>query len=322
MYILIGLHQIQEAQARLQGVINRTHLDYSATFSRISGHQVYIKPENLQKTGSFKVRGATNFALQLSPEQGSRGLITPSSGNHSQGVAYAAKLAGYSAVVVLPDNAPAAKVAAVKGYGAEVVFSPNATKMEKAQQIAAERGMNLVHPYNDYNVIAGQGTIGLEILEDLPDVDIVLAPIGGGSLISGVSTAIKESRPQAKVIGVEPVGSNSMYLSIQAGEPVSLPNPDTIADGVRNIRPGEVTVATVQKYVDDIVLVTEEEIKLALIALLERGKILAEPAGAVSLAAVLAGKVAGQGKKVAAIISGGNIDFKLLADLINTVSFS
>lgn len=315
---MISLQDIREAEGRVAEVINRTCLDHSATFSRLSGNQVYLKPENLQKTGAFKIRGAANHVLQLDPRKARGGVITPSSGNHGQAVAYAASLAGYPAVVVVPEDASPAKVAAIKGYGAEVVFygTTSLERIEKARELARERGMAFVHSFDDPWVMAGQGTIGLEILEDLPDVDAVLVPVGGGGLISGIATAIKESRPKVLVFGVEPAGSNSMYLSCRAGKATELKGVNTIADGLRTSRPGELTFPVVQKYVDDILLVSEEEIKTALVTLLERGKLLAEPSGAVTVAALLAGKVPLQGKKVAVVISGGNVDLKLVAKLL------
>jgi len=315
---MITLQDIRAARERVAGIINRTYLDHSATFSRLCGNQVFLKPENLQKTGAFKIRGAANHILQLDPQRARGGVITPSSGNHGQAVAYAASRAGFPAVVVVPEDASPAKVAAIRGYGAEVIFcgTTSLERIEKARELARERGMAFVHSFDDPWVMAGQGTIGLEILEDLPDVDAVLVPIGGGGLISGIATAIKESRPGVKVFGVEPAGSNSMYLSCRAGQVTELKGVNTLADGLRTSKPGELTFPVVQKYVDDILLVEEEEIKAALVTLLERGKLLAEPSGAVTVAALLAGKVPLQGKKVVAVISGGNVDLKLVARLL------
>lgn len=315
---IINLEEIKTAERRLKGVINRTRLDYSNTLSKISGNEVYLKPENLQKTGSFKIRGAVNHIFHIDKEKGRRGVITASSGNHGQAVAYAAALAGYPATVVVPENASSVKVAAARAYGAEIVYCGKVStqRRSKALELAAEKGFSYIHGFDDPYVISGQGTIGLEILQDLTDADIVLVPVGGGGLISGIATAIKESKPKVKIIGVEPIMSNSMFLSLKAGRITELNTINTIADGLRSNKPGKLTFPTVQRYVDDIFLVTEEEIKTALITILERGKILAEPSGAVTVAAVLAGKIYYQHKKIVAVISGGNIELNMVAKLI------
>ena len=316
---MIAFPDIIEAQQRIVNVITRTYLDHSATLSRLSGNEIYLKPENLQKTGAFKVRGAANFILKSDPQKICRGVITGSSGNHGQAVAYAAALADYPAIVVVPEDVSPAKAAAIKGYGAELVpcGTTSQERIEKAQELAQTKGLSFVHPFDDPWVMEGQGSIGLEILEDLPDVDAVLVPVGGGGLISGIATAIKGARPDTKVYGVEPVASNSMYRSLRAGKVTELTGIKTLADGLRTNKPGLLTFSVVQKHVDDILLVTEEEIKKALLFLLERGKLLAEPSGAVTVAAVLAGKVPLKGKKLAVVISGGNMDLKLLPRLIS-----
>ncbi len=315
---MIVFPDVIDARRRIEKVVNRTYLDHTATLSRLSGNEVYLKPENLQKTGAFKVRGAANFILKFDPPGLRKGVITGSSGNHGQAVAYAAALADYPAVVVVPEDVSPAKVAAIKGYGAEIVHHGNTSqeRIEKAEELAAEKELTFIHPFDDPWVMEGQGSIGLEILEDLPDVDAVLVPVGGGGLISGIATAIKGGKPDAKVYGVEPAASNSMYRSLQRGKVTELTAINTLADGLRTNRPGLLTFSLVQEHVDDILLVTEEEIKKALLFLLERGKLLAEPSGAVTVAAVLANKVPLQGKKIAVVISGGHVDLRLVGKLI------
>ena len=316
---MITFSDVEEAGRRIEGVINRTYLDHSATLSRLSGNEVYLKPENLQKTGAFKARGAANFILKSPPLRLRKGVITASSGNHGQAVAYAAALADYPALVVVPEDVSPAKAAAIKGYGAKVVpcGTTSLKRIEKAEELALEKELTFIHPFDDPSVMEGQGSIGLEILEDLPAVDAVLVPVGGGGLISGVATAIKGGKPDARVYGVEPAASNSMFRSLRAGKVTELTGINTLADGLRTSRPGHLTFSVVRKHVDDILLVTEEEIKKALLFLLERGKLLAEPSGAVTVAAVLAGKVPLRGKKIAVVISGGNVDLKLVEKLIH-----
>jgi threonine ammonia-lyase medium form len=315
---MVSLEEIKQARERIRKLANRTYLDHSATFSKIAGNQVYLKPENLQKTGAFKLRGAANCVLQLDREKVKGGVITSSSGNHGQAVAYAAAQAGFPAVVVLPGFASPAKAAAIKGYGAEIVYGDDLStvRAQQTKEIAQERGMVFIHPFDDPRVIAGQGTIGLEIIEDLPDVDVVVAQIGGGGLLSGIAAAVKEQRPQTKVFGVEPVGGRSMYISRQAGRRTELKDINTIADGLKTNIPGELTFAMVERYVDDIFLVTDEEIKATAVTLLERAKLLAEPSGATALAAVLTGKLPVKDQKVAVVISGGNVNLPLMAELI------
>ncbi|HCC33130.1 MAG TPA: threonine ammonia-lyase, partial [Clostridiales bacterium] len=275
-------------------------------------------PENLQKTGSFKIRGATNHILQLDPATGRRGVVAASSGNHGQAVAHAAARSGYPAVVVVPENAAAVKVAAARGYGAEVIHhgTTSAERTALAQELARERGLAFVHAFDDPWVIAGQGTVGLEILEDLPEVDVVLVPVGGGGLIAGIATAVKETRPGALVFGVEPVGGNSMQRSLEAGAITPLDHPRSIANGLLPTQPGELTFALARKYVDGILAVTDEEIRSAVVVLLERARLVVEPSGAATVAALLSGKVPGRGRRVVAVLSGGNVDLAVLADLI------
>ena len=265
-------------------------------------------PENRQRTGSFKIRGACNHIFQLDKEKGKKGIIAASSGNHGQAVAYAASLLGYPVTIVVPENASPVKVAAAQAYGAEIIRcgTLSTQRRAKAYQLAAERGCAFVHGFDDPHVIAGQGTIGLEILAELPGVDAILVPVGGGGLISGIATAVKESRPGVKVFGVEPSLSNSMYLSLKAGEIAELSSPPkTMADGLRSNKPGQLTFQIVKKYVDDILLVTEEIERPD--NLLSGGRCW-QSLGAVTVAAALAGKVPLKDKTVVAVVSGGNVD--------------
>ncbi|NLG87505.1 MAG: threonine ammonia-lyase, partial [Firmicutes bacterium] len=313
------LNDIKAAQERLHGIIHRTELTYSRTFSEISGNVIYLKNENLHKTGSFKLRGAFNKIATLSDEEKKRGVIASSAGNHAQGVALGATLYGIPAKVVMPAGAPLAKVAATRGYGADVVLYGAAydDAYAKACQLKEETGAVFVHPFNDPYVIAGQGTIGLEIMEDLPDLDAVVVPVGGGGLIAGIAAAVKEIKPNVKVIGVEAAGAPCMLASLQAGYITALNSVATIADGIAVKQPGDMTFNMVKHYVDDIVTVEDEEIAYAILMLLERAKVIAEGAGAVPVAAILQHKLNLTGKKVAAVVSGANIDVNILARVID-----
>ena len=315
---MLNIHDIRQARERIAPYANRTVLDPSGTFSRLSGQEVFFKPENLQKTGAFKFRGAVNAVLSLSPDEGRRGVITGSSGNHGQAVACAARMAGYPATIVVPEDASSAKVDAIRGYGAEVLRCGrlSSERIDRAKQLVAERGMTFIHPFDDPRVMAGQGTIGLEILEDLEDVDAVLVPVGGGGLISGISTAVKAIKPSVRVYGVEPEGSCSMHLSVTAGRRTSPDKIETLADGLRTNIPGEATFEVVKERVDDILLIGEDSIRQAMRLLLERGKMLVEPSGAVTTAALLERKLPFEGKKVVAVLSGGNVAMDLLVEII------
>ncbi|MEW6663340.1 MAG: threonine ammonia-lyase [Bacillota bacterium] len=315
---MFNITEVLTAKERISPHVHFTPLIKSASLGKLAGNQVYLKLENWQKTGSFKTRGAFNALLSMDREEASRGIVTVSSGNHGQAVAYAALTLGVPAVIVVPVDAVRAKIEAAASYGAEIVFhgTTSEERKQKGQEIASERGMVYLHSFDDYRLIAGQGTVGLEILEQLPKVEAIVAPIGGGGLLSGIAM-IKELAPQVKVIGVEPVGAASMHNSRLHGKPVELPRVETIADGLRAARPGERNFAIVQRLVDDLVLVSEEEIKEGVRLLLQRTKVLAEPSGAVSFAALLAGKTGLTGKNVAVVISGGNADFKFLADIIS-----
>ncbi len=313
----VSLHDIFDARERIARAVHRTPLFHSSTFSEMTGMEVYMKAENLQKTGSFKIRGASNRIFSLSKEEGARGVLTASSGNHGQAVAYAARTCGYKATVIMPEGGSPAKAASIRGYGSDLLFcgTTSGERLALAEEMRVSQGLTFVPPYDDPFIIAGQGTAGLEIVEDLDDVAAVLVPTGGCGLISGVATALKEKNPLVSVFGVEPTGSNSTEISFKAGKRISLDRIDTVADGIRTAIPGEVTFPIVQKYVDDMLLVTDDEILEAERLMLERCKLLAEPTGAVSLAAVLFGKLpeAFRGKKVVALISGGNIALPQLA---------
>ena len=280
--------------------------------------EVYLKPENLQVTGSFKVRGAYYKISQLSDEEKARGVIACSAGNHAQGVALAAQKNGIKAVICLPDGAPISKVEATKSYGAEICLVPGVydDAYNKALQLRDENDYTFIHPFDDENVIAGQGTIGLELLDQLPDLDAVVVPVGGGGLISGVAFALKSLAPNVKVYGVQAAGAPSMVKSLADGKIECLDSVSTIADGIKVKEPGENTFEYCRKYVDDIVTVTDDEVSSAILALIEQHKLISEGAGAVSVAAVMFNKVPVKGKKVVCLVSGGNIDVTILSRVI------
>jgi len=314
----IALEDIQAARKRIQPYVHKTPLRLSTQMEKLTGSQVYFKFENLQRTGSFKIRGAMNKILTLSPAERARGVIAASAGNHAQGVALAAKTLGVKAVVVMPRGATLQKVEATRGYGAEIVLhgANYDEAYQKALEIQKERDLVYVHAYNDEAVMAGQGTIGLEILEDLPDVDIVVSGVGGGGLISGIATAVKAQKPGVKVIGVQPEVSAYLPQSLEAGELVASERADTIADGLATKKGGEKTFEVMRRLVDGVVTVTEEEIAHAILVFLERQKNVVEGAGAVGLAALLAGKIRYPGKKICLVVSGGNIDINFLDAII------
>jgi len=312
----MDFREVEEAFKKQEGIVHRTPLITSSTLNNLTGNRVYLKLENFQKTGSFKVRGAYNKISSLKREEIERGVITASSGNHGQAVAYVARLMNIPAKIVVPEDAAETKINAIKGYDAEVIKHGYNTDERKilAKRLAREERYFYIDSYDDYHIIAGQGTVGLEIVhQEKPD--IIVAPIGGGGLISGISL-LKQKFPEIKVIGVEPLHSASMYLSITRGRITELEKIDTIADGLRAKKPGEKTFEIVKKYVDEIVKVEEENIIDTLRFLLERVKILAEPSGAVSLAGLLSGRIPCRDKKIAVVISGGNVDLNTLADLI------
>jgi len=307
-----------EAKSIVQKYAHRTPTVRSETFSRRCLCEVFLKLENLQKTGAFKVRGALYKVYKLHRE-GVKGVVAASAGNHAQGVAYSARVFGMRAVIVMPETASIAKVEATKGYGAEVVLYGTVydDAERKAREIAEKEGLYLVHPFNDLDIMAGQATIAWELLEQLPSFDAVVVPIGGGGLASGILSVLKSVRPSIKVIGVEPASAPKMKASIEAGKPVTISPRPSLADGLVTKRPGDLTYKIVSNYIDDIVVVDENELAEAIILLLERCKLLAEGAGAASIAALLSGKVSGvEGKRVVCLITGGNIDVTALYRVI------
>ncbi|HEX6693745.1 MAG TPA: threonine/serine dehydratase [Longimicrobiales bacterium] len=312
------MDDIRSAAAYLHGRIHRTPLLSATTIGARAGVQLWLKPENLQRTGSFKVRGARNCIRQLTPEQRQRGLITISAGNHAQAVAWSAAAEGAHATVVMPAHASAAKVEACRAYGGDVVLHGDMFEaFQHMEMLRAERGSTLVHPFEDSAVIAGQGTVGLEIVEDLPDVDVVIVAIGGGGLISGIATAVRAFRPNARIVGVEPVGAAAMTEALSAGQPVTLKRIDTIADGLSAPAAGVLTLEHVRALVDDVVLVDDAAIREAMVLLLERAKLLAEPAGAAAVAALLAGTAGVRpGDRVVCIVSGGNVGVPALLEMV------
>jgi len=311
---MLTLEMIQEAREALNGVARVTPLNEAKNL----GKNVYIKAENLQKTGAFKLRGAYNKIRSLSQEERERGVIACSAGNHAQGIALSATTLGIKSVICMPAGAPLSKVEATKNYGAEVVLVPGVydDAAKEAARLAEEKGYSFAHPFNDPYVIAGQGTIGLEILEQLPEVEQVVVPIGGGGLISGIAFAIKALKPSCKVIGVQAAGAASMYSSRQNGGILELPSVSTIADGIAVKRPGDLTFELCQKYVDEIVTVKDDEIATAILALMEDQKTVAEGAGATTVAAVMFGKVNVVDRKTVCVVSGGNVDVTTLSRVI------
>jgi len=305
---MIGLVDINNAQRIIAGRIHRTPLISSMTAGRRTNTHLHFKAEVFQKTGSFKPRGAINKLHHLTEEEVKRGVITISSGNHAQGLAYAASLFGTSATVVMPHTTPTNKVDATRGYGAEVVLTEG-DLLTTCLEIKKERNLTMVHPFDDPHIVAGQGTIGLEILDDLPKVDAVFVPVGGGGLISGIATAIKLKKPAVKIVGVEPIGASAMSQSLQRKAVVHLNRMDTIAEALAAPFVGELNLALVQKYVDELVLVSDDEMIEALCLILEWCKILTEPAGAAGFAALLFKKAnIPSGSEVVCLLSGGNID--------------
>ncbi len=313
---MLTIDSVYKARRALQGVIRKTDVLYAPKLC--PGAELYLKTENLQVTGSFKVRGAYYKMSCLSKEEKERGVIACSAGNHAQGVALAAQKNGIKAVICLPDGAPISKVEATKSYGAEVCLVEGVydDAYQRALQLRDEKGYTFVHPFNDEQVIAGQGTIGLELIEQLPELDAVLVPIGGGGLISGIAYTIKTLNPHVKVYGVQAKGAPSMKNAVEQGEIEALPSVSTIADGIAVKQPGEITFDICSKYVDEIVTVTDDEISAAILALMEQHKLVTEGAGAVTVAATMFNKVNLQGKKAVCVLSGGNIDVTILSRVI------
>ena len=312
------LEQISSARERVSHELHVTPVTRATLLGNEAGVELFLKCENLQKTGSFKARGALNKLTVLDPAARERGVVTVSAGNHAQALAWAAGVVGVHATVVMPATASKAKADASAAYGAEVIRHGSAfDAFDRAQSLATERKLTFVHPFDDEDIMAGAGTTGLEILEQAPDVETVIVPVGGGGLIAGIAAAIKQRRPAVRIYGVEPVGAAAMRDSLDRGHAVRLQVVDTIADGLAAPMAGTLTYEVVRRYVDDVVLVTDEEIATAVRALLMRTKLLAEPAGAAGVAALLACKLpVRDGERVVAVLSGGNVDPEKLKSML------
>ncbi len=315
--MLIEIEQFCTAKERLKGVISETKLIHSKAFSNESGKTVYLKPENLQTAGSFKIRGAYNKIFKLSLQEKQRGLIASSAGNHAQGTAYAAQKLGVEATIVMPKTAPLIKVQATRSYGAKIVLAGDCYDEAYQEAVRLEKadGLVFIHPFNDLDVIEGQGTIALEVMAELPDADCILVPIGGGGLISGIAMAAKAVSPRIKIIGVEPEGASAMKLSVENNKLTCLDQVCTIADGVAVKNPGDLTFSITRDYVDEIITVNDFAIMDAFLLLLEKHKLIGESAGVLSLAA--ASKLNANYKKVVCVVSGGNIDVLNISAMIN-----
>ena len=313
---MLTLDNVYRARKVLKDVVKNTDVIYAPKLK--PGTELYLKTENLQITGSFKIRGSYYKMSRLSAEERSKGVVACSAGNHAQGVALAAAKSGIKSVICLPDGAPISKIEATKSYGAEVCLVPGVydDAYKKAIELRDTEGYTFIHPFYDEDVIAGQGTIGLELVEQLPDLDAVIVPIGGGGLISGIAFTIKTVNPSVKVYGVQAAGAPSMYNSVKNGSIETLERVSTIADGIAVKTPGENTYDIVSKYVDEIVTVSDDEISAAILALMEQHKLVTEGAGAVAVAAAMFGKIDLNGKKAVAVLSGGNIDVTILSRVI------
>lgn len=314
----VTIEDIRAASVRIAPYVHRTPILESRTLSKMTGTRLGLKAENLQRTGAFKARGALNAVFNLTPAQRDRGVITLSAGNHGQGLAYAAQLAGIRCVVFMPEHAVPTKVAAVKGYGAEARFAPSMeTVFAIMDQYRETNDLHYVHPFGDPDIIAGQGTVGLEILEDSPDVETIAVCVGGGGLLAGIAVAAKSIKPTIRIVGVEPEGAPVVTRSLVAGYPVTIEKITTIADGLAAPFAAPTSQRLIERYVDDVVIVTDDEILGALRLLLERTKMLVEPAGAAATAAFLSAKAgAAAGSRAIATLSGGNVDFEKLKRLL------
>ena len=315
----VTLEKIKKAKETIENSVKRTPIIECPTLEGELGGKVYFKLENLQKTGSFKIRGALNRIANLTEEEKKRGVIASSAGNHAQGIALGATAQGIKSTIVMPETAPIAKVVATKGYGAEVVLHGTVydDAFAKACEIQEETGAVFLHPFDDEDVIAGQGTIGLEILEDVSDIDTILVPIGGGGILAGIATAVKSINPNIKVIGVESENAASMTEALKRGECCEVCAKPTIADGIAVKKVGCKTLELVKQYVDEVITVSEAEIAEAILFLMEKSKVVAEGAGATPLAAILAGKISCKDRKTCAVVSGGNIDINLVERVLN-----
>lgn len=311
------LQDFTDARENLQKVLLPTHLIYSPIFSEESGNKIFIKPENLQKTGAFKIRGAYNKIRKLSEEEKRRGVIASSAGNHAQGVAYAARELGIKAVIVMPKTTPLIKVEFTKKYGAEVILYGDVydDAYQKAKELEAQEGYVFVHPFNDADVLEGQGTIALEILEELPQTEVIVVPIGGGGLISGIACAAKQLKPDIKIIGVEPSGAASATEALKKNKIITLPEANTIADGTAVKRIGELNFQYIKEYVDEVVTVDDYELTEAFLLLVEKHKIIAENSGILPMAALK--KLTDRGKHIVPVVSGGNIDVLMISSMIS-----
>ena len=314
---MVTIDEIREARETIADTINETPILSSAQLSKLTGNRMFFKGEHMQRTGAFKIRGATNKVKHVVKE-GAAFVTAASSGNHGQAVSYIADKLGIAATIVIPEDATVSKVNAIQAYNGKIekCGTTSAERLPRAEELAKENNGIYIPPYDDPRIIAGQGTVGLEILQQLDDVDVVVVPIGGGGLISGILTAIKETKPSVKVVGVEPESANDTLLSLQKGEIVGIPESKTIADGLRTSEPGTMTFPIVQKYVDDIVTVSEDEIRQALFFVLERMKQLIEPSSAVAVAAAMFGKLGVKDKNVVCVLSGGNVDVRKLGELV------
>lgn len=316
---MINIESIQTAYKILQPVVYKTPLLSSRTFNEMTGNEVYFKAENFQRIGAFKFRGAYNKIASFTDAEQKSGVIAHSSGNHGQGVALASKIFGIKATIVMPHNSVKSKVEATKGYGANIIFCGLSTddREKTTQELIDKHGYILIHPYDDEQLIAGQGTVGLEIFQEIKELDYLFVPIGGGGLISGCAIAAKHFCPEIKVIGVETEGANDCYQSFREKKLIKLQSVNTIADGMRTLSVGKHNFEIIIKYVDDVVTIKDEDIYPMMRFFLERMKMLVEPTGAVAPAAVMKNVLGLQGKKIAAVISGGNVDFEFLKDILD-----
>jgi threonine dehydratase len=315
---MIDLAEIRAAAQRIAGKVHRTPLLSSSQLAGPAGVRLFLKCESFQKTGSFKARGALNKILSLTAEERARGLVTVSAGNHAAAVAWGARMAECSAVVVMPTDAPKSKIDAVRGYGAEIVAHPDrATLFDKLEELRAARGLTFVHPFDDAVVLAGAGTVGLEIAEELPDAELVIVPVGGGGLLSGVASAMKQSSPRVRIVAVELEAGPGLAPALAAGKPIPVKRPATLADGMTPPFVGALPLAIAREAVDEIVTVTEAEIIDAMKLLMTRAKLYVEASGAAATAALLSGKVkARAGERTVALVSGGNVDLARVAAVI------
>ncbi len=314
----MNIDDIIIAREKMKGIVSTTPLDYSKTFSQLSHNEVYLKLENLQKTGSFKVRGSYNKLISLSKEELKKGVIAASAGNHAQGVAYSSKMLDVPCTIVMPKGAPLSKVQATKQYGAEVVLEGTVfdDALSYALELKEQLDATFIHPFDDEAIITGQGTVGLEIIDQLPDVEAIICPVGGGGLIAGIAMAVKEKNPHISVYGVQTFACPSMKQSLLENKPVMVEATPTMADGIAVKKPGQKTFEIVQKYVDDIYCVDEMEIARTMLMVLERNKLLVEGSGACSLSALLYEKMKLKEKKVVAVLSGGNVDMNFISRII------